>query len=59
MCGITGFIDLWSTSQARDCAARAETLCPDGNFVPGDSCMLSFDGSQFRLLTWNDAAHLE
>jgi hypothetical protein len=26
-------------------AARAETLCPDGSFVPGDSCMLSFDGS--------------
>ena len=26
-------------------AARADTLCPDGNFVPGDSCVLSFDGS--------------
>ena len=26
-------------------AASAETLCPDGTFVPGDSCMLSFDGS--------------
>jgi hypothetical protein len=26
-------------------AARADTLCPDGTFVPGDSCMLSFDGS--------------
>ncbi|MBV8851063.1 MAG: hypothetical protein JOZ16_15935 [Methylobacteriaceae bacterium] len=26
-------------------AARAETLCPDGSFVPGDSCVLSFDGS--------------
>ena len=26
-------------------AARAETLCPDGSFVPGDSCWLSFDGS--------------
>jgi hypothetical protein len=25
--------------------ARAETLCPDGTFVPGDSCILSFDGS--------------
>ena len=25
--------------------ARADTLCPDGSFVPGDSCMLSFDGS--------------
>ena len=25
--------------------ARADTLCPDGNFVPGDSCVLSFDGS--------------
>jgi hypothetical protein len=25
--------------------ARAETLCPDGSFVPGDSCILSFDGS--------------
>jgi hypothetical protein len=25
--------------------ARADTLCPDGNFVPGDSCILSFDGS--------------
>jgi hypothetical protein len=24
---------------------RAETLCPDGTFVPGDSCILSFDGS--------------
>jgi hypothetical protein len=26
-------------------AARADTLCPDGTFVPGDSCILSFDGS--------------
>ncbi|HZY14889.1 MAG TPA: hypothetical protein VFE89_19450 [Beijerinckiaceae bacterium] len=26
-------------------AAHADTLCPDGTFVPGDSCMLSFDGS--------------
>ncbi|MEA2759838.1 MAG: hypothetical protein QOH65_2451 [Methylobacteriaceae bacterium] len=26
-------------------AARADTLCPDGTFVPGDSCVLSFDGS--------------
>jgi hypothetical protein len=26
-------------------AARADTLCPDGSFVPGDSCVLSFDGS--------------
>jgi hypothetical protein len=26
-------------------AASAETLCPDGTFVPGDSCILSFDGS--------------
>jgi hypothetical protein len=26
-------------------AARAGTLCPDGTFVPGDTCMLSFDGS--------------
>jgi hypothetical protein len=26
-------------------AARADTLCPDGNFAPGDSCLLSFDGS--------------
>jgi hypothetical protein len=25
--------------------ARADTLCPDGTFVPGDSCILSFDGS--------------
>ena len=25
--------------------ARAETLCPDGTFVPGDSCILSFDGA--------------
>ncbi len=25
--------------------ARADTLCPDGSFTPGDSCMLSFDGS--------------
>jgi hypothetical protein len=25
--------------------ARAETLCSDGSFVPGDSCILSFDGS--------------
>jgi hypothetical protein len=25
--------------------ARAGTLCPDGTFVPGDSCILSFDGS--------------
>ena len=25
--------------------ARADTLCPDGSFVPGDSCVLSFDGS--------------
>ena len=24
---------------------RADTLCPDGSFVPGDSCVLSFDGS--------------
>jgi hypothetical protein len=26
-------------------AAHADTLCPDGTFVPGDSCILSFDGS--------------
>jgi hypothetical protein len=26
-------------------AAHSDTLCPDGTFVPGDSCMLSFDGS--------------
>jgi hypothetical protein len=26
-------------------AARADTLCPDGTFAAGDSCMLSFDGS--------------
>jgi hypothetical protein len=26
-------------------AASAGTLCPDGTFVPGDSCTLSFDGS--------------
>ena len=26
-------------------AAQADTLCPDGTFAPGDSCMLSFDGS--------------
>jgi hypothetical protein len=26
-------------------AARADSLCPDGTFVPGDSCILSFDGS--------------
>jgi hypothetical protein len=26
-------------------AADADTLCPDGTFVPGDSCVLSFDGS--------------
>src|SRR3954447_6539816 len=26
-------------------AARADTLCPDGTFVPGDSCVLSFDGA--------------
>jgi hypothetical protein len=25
--------------------ARADTLCPDGSFAPGDSCLLSFDGS--------------
>lgn len=25
--------------------ANAQTLCPDGSFVPGDSCTLSFDGS--------------
>src|SRR5947209_1468745 len=25
--------------------ARPDTLCPDGSFVPGDSCVLSFDGS--------------
>ena len=24
----------------------AQTLCPDGSFVPGDSCTLSFDGSR-------------
>jgi hypothetical protein len=32
-------------SAALASAARAETLCPDGTFVPGDSCLLSFDGS--------------
>ena len=26
-------------------AVHADTLCPDGTFVPGDSCILSFDGS--------------
>jgi hypothetical protein len=26
-------------------SARADTLCSDGSFVPGDSCVLSFDGS--------------
>jgi hypothetical protein len=25
--------------------ASAQTLCPDGSFTPGDSCILSFDGS--------------
>jgi hypothetical protein len=25
--------------------AGAQTLCPDGSFVPGDSCILSFDGT--------------
>jgi hypothetical protein len=32
-------------SAALASAARADTLCPDGTFVPGDSCLLSFDGS--------------